>query len=118
MSDELDKLGKFLMQHFRDNAIFKLDSLASSTIKAPSLQQLQNEIALLDEAQKEILRQTCIEVIDTGSHDLLFALQESGENNEGIQILVDKKDASELSDGLQGELFSEDGWITKFSANS
>jgi hypothetical protein len=117
MSRELDKLGEFLMRNFRDSAISKVHSLIERNNKAPSLQILQEDIASLSTSQKELLKRTCTNAIDTGIHDLLFALQEAGENEEGIKILVDEKDASTLSDGLQGEPYGDDGWISKFSSH-
>jgi len=118
MSEELERIGKFLMTNFRDSALSSLDTLTSNNAKAPSLQKLQLEISNLSEEQKEILRRVCTHVLDSGLHDFLFAIQEASENNEGIEILVDGEDIAKKSDGLQGELYSEDGWIHKYSANS
>jgi len=42
-------------------------------------------------------------------------VQEEAEAGNEIQILVDGENIAELSDGLQGESFSEDGWNAKFS---
>ena len=116
MSEDLDIAGKFIMKHFRDNALLKLDSLLEGKLKAPRLLALQSYIGSLESEEKEILKKACIESIDSGLHDFLFALQEASDNNENIKFLVNGKNIAELSDGLQGELFSEDGWFSKYSA--
>ena len=116
MSEELDIAGKFIMKHFRDNALSKLDALLKGEVNAPGLLALQNSIDSLGSEEKEILKKACIESFDSGLHDLLFALQEATNNNQDIKILVNGKNLAELCDGLQGELYTEDGWFSKFSA--
>ena len=115
MNEELDIFGKFLMKHFRDNALYKLNALIEGKQKAPSLQQLQASLESLGEEEKEILKQACMESLDSGLHDFLFALQESIDNEEGVEVIVNGKNIAKLSDGLQGELFTEDGWFSKYS---
>jgi hypothetical protein len=116
MIEELDIAGKFIMKNFRDNALSKLDALLKGEVKAPGLLALQISIGSLGPEEKGILKKACIESFDSGLHDLLFALQEATYNNEDIKLLVNGKNVAELCDGLQGELFTEDGWFSKFSA--
>ena len=116
MSVELDKFGKFLMSNLRDNAISKLNTLFEGGSKAPALQELQNSLKSINDEEKEILKKAFTNSLDTGLHDFLFSLHESTENNEGIELIVNGKNVTELSDGLQGELFTEDGWLSKYSA--
>lgn len=37
------------------------------------------------------------------------------EDNMEIEVRVENECISEISDGLAGELYTEDGWIQKFS---
>ena len=115
MSKELDKFGQFLMKNFRDNAIYKINSLFEGHSKAPAYQELQNPLKSFSEEEKEMIKKTFIISLDSGLHDFLFSLQESTENNEGIELLVDGTNVASQSDGLQGELFTEDGWLSKYS---
>ena len=116
MTEELNIAGKFIMKHFRDNALSKLDALLEGKLKAPGLLELQRSIASLENEEKETLKKACMESVDSGLHDFLFALQEATDNNDDIKLLVNGRNIAELSDGLQGELFTEDGWFSKFSA--
>jgi len=52
----------------------------------------------------------------SSTHDFLFAIQEQADFEEDIQLNVANKNVAELSDGLHGEIFSESGWIKKYSA--
>ena len=115
MSNELDKFGQFLITNFRDNAIYKINSLFEGHSKAPAYQELQNSLKLINDDQKEIIKKAFIISLDSGLHDLLFSLQEATDNEEGIEVLVNGSNIASQSDGLQGELFTEDGWLYKYS---
>jgi len=117
MSNELDIFGEFLMKHFRDNAIHTVEALIAGKMNAPSLHSLQAAFGAMGDADQGILKKTCMESFDAGLHDFVFALQEASDNNQNIKVLVNGRNVAELSDGLQGELFTEDGWLAKYSAH-
>lgn len=114
----LDKFGKLVITCLRDNGIEHYDGLARNHWKAPDLQQLQADLATLTDEQRKIVRQCVISAVDTAMHDFLFGLVEAHDFEEGIEVIVDRQNVVELSDGLNGEQFSEDGWIAKFGAYS
>ena len=53
--------------------------------------------------------------IDAAIHDFLFAIEEQADFENDIQIIVNEDNIVEMSDGLQGELFTQDGWLEKYS---
>jgi hypothetical protein len=111
----LDKFGKFLVEKCRDKGIYCTEQLLHARWKAPHLQSIQAELALLTQSQKEVVRKATILSIDSAIHDFLFALQERADFENDIQIIVDNKNIVEISDGIHGEPYSEEGWYTKFS---
>jgi hypothetical protein len=115
--DPLAKLGEFVMKNLRDKAIDKAEGLLRAEWKAPSLKPLQAELSKLDANQKALVRRCVVSAIDTGIHDFLFALQERADFENDIELRVDGKNVVELSDGIHGEAFGEDGWMKKFSAH-
>lgn len=115
MSRELDKFGQFIMENFRDCAIDYYEVLAKGGWKAPSLKPLQTDLSQFTEEQLLVIRRCMISTIDTALHDFLSAVQEASDLDKGIKIMVDETNIAEVSDGLPGELFSEDGWFAKFS---
>lgn len=44
-------------------------------------------------------------------HNMLFMIEE----HEEIELLYKEENIAEKSDGLSGELYTEDGWIEKYS---
>ena len=109
--NKLDKFGKFLVNNLRDKGISYTEILLKGNWKAPSLINLQSELGKLSESQKEAIKKVVISAIDSSIHDFLFALQEQLE----IQILSDGEDITELSDGIHGGQFSDEGWFAKYS---
>ena len=57
------------------------------------------------------------DITTVGMHDLLFAFQEATDLEKGISINVNGINPAEVSDGLHGEIFGEDGWIAEFSSH-
>ncbi|MEM7147258.1 MAG: hypothetical protein AAF591_19235 [Verrucomicrobiota bacterium] len=111
----LDHFGEFLMVSMRDAAIDAFDGIAMEENKAPALQSLQSDLRTLSDSQIDLVRRAFITAIDSGLHDFLFSLHEQASVNARIQISVDGQDVVQLSDGIQGEMFTDDGWIARFS---
>ncbi|GGH16104.1 hypothetical protein [Mucilaginibacter phyllosphaerae] len=115
MEDSLDKFGKFLVENFRDKGIYYAESLLAGIWKAPSLQDIQTGLSHLSITQKEAVKKAIISTLDSAMHDFLFALQVQAEYKNEIQITVDKNNIVDLSDGIHGEAYSDDGWYAKYS---
>jgi len=111
----VDKFGKFIVENLRDKGIDFAERLLTRHWKAPALLEMQNEIANLNETQKIAFIKAVTETIDGAMHDFLYALQEQASFDNEIQILVDGQNIVELSDGIHGEAYTEDGWFVKYS---
>ena len=61
------------------------------------------------------MKKAFISTIDSAIHDFLFALQEQADFDNEIQITVNDDNIVELSDGIHGEAYSDDGWYAKYS---
>lgn len=113
--EAIDKFGTIVMENLRDNAIDFFEKLVKGHWKAPKLQKLQAELKSFDQEQIEIIRKVLFQSIDTGIHDFLFKLQEQVDFENEIEINVQGINILKASDGLHGELFTEDGWFEMFS---
>lgn len=111
MSDALDAFGRFVMENLRDKAISTAELTLAGHWKAPSLQKLQSELAGLTAEQQRLV----IRVVDSATHDFLFALQEANDDDQSVQVLVHGENVAEQSDGLHGEPYSGEGWQARFS---
>ncbi len=114
-SSPLDFFGEFVIRNLRDAAIGHFERLAQGEIKAPALLRLQRELADLSEEQRSLVRRCVLDSIDSGIHDFLFKIQEQVDFENRLGISVDSQDVISQSDGLHGELFTEDGWFARFS---
>lgn len=111
----VDKFGKFIVENLRDKGVNFAEGLLKRHWKTPSLLDMQNEIANLNDTQKAAFIKAVTETIDESIHDFLFALQEQADFDNDIQILVDGQNIVELSDGIHGEAYSDEGWFAKYS---
>ncbi|AWF82285.1 hypothetical protein BTJ40_16430 [Microbulbifer sp. A4B17] len=110
--NNLDKLGKIIAQDLRDSSLERYLALESGSLKSPSTQELIKELDGFSDEQKAVIRKVLTNCIDSGVHNLLFAIEEE---KEDIAVLIDNENVAELSDGLNGEIYTEDGWFEKFS---
>jgi hypothetical protein len=108
---KLDEFGKFLMENLRDKSIQFAEKMIEGEWKAPSFLEIQGRFSNFSDEEKKLVLACIIGSIDNGIHDFLFALQEQPR----INILYDETNLEELSDGLYGEIFTEEGWRYKFS---
>ena len=115
MEDSCDKFGKFLVENFRDKGIHHAESLLAGIWKAPALQDIQIGLSTLSITQKEIVKKAVISTLDSAIHDFLFALQEQADYTNEIQIIVNNNNIVDLSDGIHGEAYSDEGWYAKYS---
>ena len=114
-NNTLNKFGAFLVENLRDKGIYFAEGLLTKHWKAPELLKIQNELQSFSESQREITRQVVMKAIDHAIHGFLFAISEQADFDDEIQIIVDKQNITELSDGLHGEPYGEEGWNKKFS---
>lgn len=114
-NQELDIFGEFLMEELRDKIIKRFDMIDAGLLKSPSTQQLIQDYKQFNKDHKEIIKRVLINSVDSGLHDFLFKIQEEQDMNGRIKVKVNGIDIAEVSDGLHGELFTEDGWIQKYS---
>ncbi len=115
MTALLDKFGEFIVQKLRDKMLHNLEMMMSGNWNAPDLRELQTKVSCITDAQKQTVRELAEELITVGMHDLLFALQEEADSGGAVRVLVDGNDVSQLSDGLHGKIFGDEGWIVRFS---
>ncbi len=111
----LDTFGEFVVAKLRDAVIDHADMLLAAQGKAPTLQRLQSDLSKLSTEQRAVVRRCVTEAIDSGLHDFLFALQEEHDAGGDVSVMVSGESVAAASDGLQGELFSADGWFARFS---
>lgn len=115
--EALDCFGREMIESVRDQSIFEFEAILLGKMKAPSARKMQNELSALDEQQVNLLRKVVFYTIDNVIYNSLNMLVQ---NDDSMKLLITQagqpeKNIIEISDGLSGELFTENGWIEKFS---
>lgn len=111
MEDCLEKFGKEFIKDVRDRSIRIFDKTIQGAMKDDSSQKLYEKINLLSDNEKKMIYEIIPQIVDLSMHNMLSFFEEHKE----FQIIVDKQNLNEMSDGLAGELYTSDGWISKFS---
>jgi len=117
MSKEiLEYFGKILMTEVRDRTIDQWEGNIEGRMKSKHSQEIFQKLQQLNIEEREYLKQLFSEVVDTTLHYLLTMIEE----NEKIEMNISNDsrksiNIKQISDGLAGELYTEDGWIHSFS---
>jgi hypothetical protein len=112
----LDLFGEMLISQVRDRTIREWDKIIAGQMKGEKAQSYAEIFKELTAEQQECIKSVISQIIDTTLHFTLWAFEQS--NNLDISVAVDSESVQrlkEISDGLTGELYTEDGWIMRFS---
>ena len=112
MDNSLYKFGGFIIKHLFDKGFYKFIRLKKGEFNAPSLLDLQTDLKKFNDNEIDIIQTLVLEIMTSSMHDFLFAIQEF---EDDIKINVNNENVAKLSDGLHGEIFTDDGWIKKYS---
>ncbi|MBO9204001.1 MULTISPECIES: epimerase [Niastella] len=114
MNEQLLNFGKQYIKEVRDNSIYTLENIINGKMKGELNQEMFRLINNLPQAQVELLKRVAYRMIDLTLHNTLNMFEQSdswaiSNVSEGVESIND------ISDGLAGELYTEDGWIKQFS---
>lgn len=111
MDDTLSQFGEILMNEVRDRTIHGFDMIVTGKMKGESSQKLFHEIKQMDDKQRHIIEKIIPQIVDLSIHNMLCMFEEHAD----IELQMNNECITEISDGLAGELYTEDGWIQRFS---
>ena len=110
----LNQFGKLLMEEVRDGVIYDLHQIIEGNFVSEQNKYLQS-IIKKSKIKKEDLEIIVTEMIDKTIFSFLFMF----DMNEEFSIVANTgktvKNLAEVSDGLAGEIYSDEGWIKKYS---
>ena len=111
MDDVLNYFGEILIRDVRDKTIHRFDMRINGKMQDENSQELFEKVSKLNEDSIRLIGEIIPQVVDLSIHNMLCMFEENME----IEVRVENECISEITDGLAGELYSEDGWIQKFS---
>ena len=114
MNESLEIFGKKFIERVRDDGIEYWEQVFENKMKDQGSKELHRLISDFKEEDQKIIMKLLIKTIDQSLHDILWFF----ETSEKFSILDNEthEKLDEESDGLAGELYSEEGWIQKFSS--
>jgi hypothetical protein len=115
----LEQFGLFLMREVRYRTIEQWEMILEGRVKGIYAEKAREVLLSRNIECSEVINKLIPHVVDTTIAFLLASLDEQ----ENIEIFVADKDnvSSNLrgiSDGLEGELYGENGWFARFSQKS
>ncbi|MEZ3428796.1 MAG: hypothetical protein K1W36_00600 [Lachnospiraceae bacterium] len=111
MNNELNSFGKILMNDVRDTTIESFDNMINGTMKGITAENVQEKIREFSDGQIDVVKWMIPQVVDLCLHNILWMV----EQEEDITLSFKEINLKDESDGLSGELYTEDGWIQKYS---
>ena len=114
----LDQFGTEFILRIRDAAIEEYQMVKSGEMNSVSAKKIFKHFSSFSEEQKKKIDAIVLDSMEMMLHKFLFYFEENDNwaivekgpaENSGLSHLA------EVSDGLSGELYSDDGWIAKFS---
>jgi hypothetical protein len=115
MEAHLSEFGESFIKRVRDNSIFVFEGIISGHMKDSESKALHERLKEMSDEEVALLRKFAYKMVDLTIHNTLFFFEQSiGKwkiSNQERQI----GDLANISDGFSGELYTEDGWIKKYS---
>lgn len=110
-TNNLCEFGKILVTKTRDMTINNMKKRIEGTIKGDISQEFREKLKVFTEEQKQALEYVIFQTVDSTLHNFLSMVEE----NDKIDLNYNGDNLKEISDGLCGELYSETGWIEKYT---
>ncbi len=111
----LDRFGQFLMKKVRDEAVTDWKMIIDGRMKGESAEKVRALLRDVSDTDKKLVLQLIPGVVDTVLHHLLWAAEQEADLQLGMKMKDGIEELRDISDGLPGELYSDEGWISRFS---
>ena len=111
----LDRFGQFLMKKVRDEAVTDWKMIIDGRMKGESAEKVRALLRDVSDTDKKLVLQLIPGVVDTVLHQLLWAAEQEADLQLGMKMKDGIEELRDISDGLPGELYSDEGWISRFS---
>lgn len=112
MDDVLSYFGEILIREVRDRTIREFDKIVTGKMKSERSQKLFKEIQQMSSEHQEVINKIIPEIVDLCIDNMLCMMDDYADD---IKVQIEQENISEISDGLAGELYTEDGWIQRFT---
>ncbi|MDR2409595.1 MAG: hypothetical protein LBE13_16005 [Bacteroidales bacterium] len=121
----VNKFGKIFVEFVRDGTLESIYNVLSGKCDDERDRKFSSLFSKSSEDQKALVKELLTRAVNSTMGNTFFLFDQYcstlvQSNNCVIQLIYSENgeyfDINEVSDGLEGELYSTDGWIAKFSA--
>ncbi|AIQ49128.1 hypothetical protein R70723_26885 [Paenibacillus sp. FSL R7-0273] len=119
--EKLDDFGELVINQVRDRTIEQWEKILTGQLKSKRAVNVYEEAQLrLDGPALEMVTGLVNQIVDSTLHNVLDLFEQEEKikllfKGSGSEEDTGEVEIKELSDGLAGELYTEDGWILKYS---
>lgn len=115
-NEALDKFGTILMRRVRDAAISDWEMIVSGKMRDQRSQEIYQTLKKFGITEQCTIKSLIPEIVDTVLHHFLWMLEDEKDIELAVKCSGRRVESiRKESDGLCGELYTEDGWIARFS---
>jgi len=114
-SKALDFFGNKLMEDVRDRTINIWNKLLDGEMKGETAKKVECIIKNLSNEDIKLVKNLIPLIVNEDLFNMLNMFENNNELEMHVNLNGESVDITDESDGLAGELFTEDGWIEKFS---
>lgn len=111
MNEVLNEFGETFIEDVRDRTISDIDMVVDGKYFTEQDLDIAKKFSALDGKSQEFIRMIIPNIVDT----CLFNFLNMFEEHEEIELKMSGQNLNQISDGLAGELYTEDGWIQKYT---
>ena len=107
-----------MISEVRDEAIDKFQMIVAGKMKSNVATSMCKKLSNFSEGELKIIREVIVSSIDDVVYNFLWMIEQHEEDIDlccGEDADSNKENIRDISDGLSGEIYTEDGWIAKFS---
>ena len=105
----VDDFGEIYIKEVRDRTLAVYDKLKRSEMQSAHSRQLSRVLQQISADHPHLLDQVVMEIVDLMLFHSLNCIEQH------CELVMEDQVVTDLSDGLAGELYSEEGWIQRFS---
>lgn len=107
--------GRKLIEGVRDRTLDHYQKISRAEMKAQADRALSDKIQSLTDSERELLQDVVCLIADLSLHNMMILFEHEPLSGWRIVHHSDGVDLADSSDGLCGELYSEEGWIARYS---
>ncbi len=112
----LESFGKAVIENLRDTSIEEYLSIKSGQMTSADARDIHQTYLSTNPTDRDKIDKIVFNMIDRILHNALVLFEQSADFTiTGKAAIASEADIVEMSDGLSGELYTDDGWIKKYS---